>query len=54
MDVLGIFFECSKEKKICFPVFILSVKVKLVKGRVKKIQLIKKEEKKKLTANVNI
>lgn len=43
-----------KRKKICFPVFILSVKVKLVKGRVKKIQLIKKEEKKKLTANVNI
>lgn len=25
-----------KRKKICFPVFILSVKVKLVKGRVKK------------------
>lgn len=27
-----IFFECLKDKKICFPVFILSVKVKLVKG----------------------
>lgn len=50
----GDIFWMFKRKKICFPVFILSVKVKLVKGRVKKIQLIKKEEKKKLTANVNI
>lgn len=37
-----------KRKKICFPVFILSVKVKLVKGRVKKIQLIKKRRKKEV------